>query len=51
MNTDQLYCMQGLIDVIQIAVDAGASKDVTARALTCVSNYMETILTAESKEG
>lgn len=52
MNTDQLYLMQGMIDTIQVAIDAGASKDVTARALICVSNYIETILKkAESMEG
>lgn len=46
MNTDKLYQLQGLIDAIQIAVDAGANKDITARALVCVSEYLDTVINA-----
>lgn len=46
MDTDKLFQLQGLIDAVQIAVDAGANKDITARALVCVSEYLDTVINA-----
>jgi len=44
MDTDKLFELQGLIDAIQIAVDAGANRDITTRALMCASKYIETFI-------
>ena len=50
MDRDQLYQLQGLIDAVQIAFDAGASREVTARALMCISEFIGTMAEGDQKD-
>lgn len=50
MDKDQLYQLQGLIDVVAIALDAGASKEITARALMCISEFIGTMVESDHKD-
>ena len=50
MDRDQLYKLQGLIDAVQIAIDVGASREVTTRALMCISEFIGTIVESEHKD-
>lgn len=49
MDTDKLFQLQGLIDAVQIAADAGAHRDIITRALMCVSEYIDTVINAGNK--